>query len=245
ARPSPRYRDGWDKRRSRPRPPGTRHARRPDSRLEALHARRHLIDLISFVRLRHSYFNLLRLSDGYNLSLGHHLPLSNGDAPAGYDGIGNTLLAFFPFDPRDVLFGIFLPMLPRTVVVLELQLIHHHDALFHRTDLGAFAATNAVLVVDVVVAVAGRIEAFIRTLNPAKRALSAEIEPHRRPLGLGSAAFEHGVSRLSPRADFESAFDCRNRGALLHLEPLGQHGYLMRPHDSVVRCNRLHPWRVG
>src|SRR5262247_625035 len=152
-------------------------------------------------------------------------------------------LCFFLFDPRDVLFGIFLPMLPWAVVILKLELIHHHDALFHRADLGAFAATNAVLVFDVVVAVAGRIEAFIRALNPAKRALSAEIEPDRRPLGLGGAALEHGISRLSPRADLESALDRRNRGALFHLEPLGQHGYLVCPYDSVVRRNCLHPWR--
>src|SRR5262249_50807003 len=178
-------------------------------------------------------------------ALGHHYALSNGDAFTSDDGVRNPVFAFFVFYPLNVFFGILFPMLPWIRVVLELQLIHHHDALFHWTYLGAFPAADAVLVVDIIVAVAGRIEAFIRTLNPAKRALGAEIEPDRRPLGFGGATLEHGVSRLSPRTDFESALDCWNRGALLHLEPLGQHGYLMRPHDSVVGLDCLHRWRFG
>src|SRR5262249_12627027 len=119
------------------------------------------------------------------------------------------------------------------------------DALFHRTDLGAFAAANAILVLDVVQAVIGRVEAFVGTLDPAKRALGAEIEPDRRPLRLGGAAFEHGVSRLSLRTHLEAALHRRNRGTLLHLEPFGQHGNLVGPYDSVVRRDHLHPWRFG
>src|SRR4030095_12803179 len=164
---------------ARPHLPDAPRARRPGSRLKGLHARRHRIDLISLLRLRHSCFNLLRLSDGYDLSLGHHLSLSNGNALAGYEGIGNTRLAFFLFDPSDVLLGIFLPMLPRAVVVLELQLIHHHDALFDGTHFGAFAAADAILVLDVVEAVRGRIEAFVGTLDPAKGALGTESAADR------------------------------------------------------------------
>ena len=136
-------------------------------------------------------------------------------------------------------------MLPRTVVVLELQLIDHHDALFDRTNLGAFAAADAILVLDVIEAVRGRIEALVRALDPTERAFGAEIEPDRGSLRLGGAALEHGISRLSLRTHLEPALHRRNHGTFLHLEPLGQHGYLMRPHDSVVRRDRLHPWRFG
>src|SRR5207248_11256640 len=125
--------------------------------------------------------------------------LGDGDAFAGDDWVRNPVFTLFVLYPLNVFFGILFPVFPRTRVVLKLQLIHHHDALFHRANLSAFAAADAILVLDVVVAVRGRIEAFVRALDPAEGALGAEIEPDRRPLGLGGAALEHGVSRLSLR----------------------------------------------
>src|SRR5439155_2100887 len=98
----------------------------------------------------------------------------------------------------------------------------------------AFAAADAILVLDIVVAVRSRVEALVRALDPAQRALGAEIEPDRGSLCLSSAALEHGISRLSLRTHLEPALHRRNHGAFGHLEPFGQDGFLMRPHDSVV-----------
>src|SRR5262249_62019875 len=109
--------------------------------------------------------DLLCLSDRYDLALGHHYSLSNGDAFTSDDGVGNPVFAFFVFYPLNVFFGILFPMLPWTRVVLDLQLIHHHDALFHWTYLALFPASDAVRLVDIVVAGAARIDAFIRIVN--------------------------------------------------------------------------------
>src|SRR6266545_3478963 len=119
-------------------------------------------------------------------------------------------------------------MLPWTRVVLESKLIHHDDAFFDRTNLGTFAAADAVLIVDVIKAVRGRVEALVRAFGPAERALGTEIEPDCRSLRLGGAALHR-----------------RNYRSLLHLEPFGQYGNFVGPFDSIVRGNRSDSRRLG
>src|SRR5262249_42091272 len=157
-----------------------------------------------------------RLSDGYDLSLGHHFPLSDGNALTGYEWVGNPGFAFLVFDPLDIFFGILFPVFPRTRVVLKLELVDHYHPFLIATHLRPFAAADAILVLDVVEAVRGRIEALVRAFDPAESTFGAEIESDRGSLRLGGAALEHGISRLSLRTHLEPALDCRNRGALLH-----------------------------
>src|ERR687891_1445912 len=126
-----------------------------------------------------------------------------------------------------------------------MQFIHHDDALFDRTNLGAFSATDAILILDVIEAVAGRIEALVGAFGPAEGALGAEIESDRRSLRLGGAALEARISILPPGADLEAALYRGNHGSFLHLEPFGQHRYLMRPLDSIRRSNRSDSRRLG
>src|SRR5713101_7183653 len=68
-----------------------------------------------------------------------------------------------------------------SVVVLELELVDHHDAVLHRTDLRADPATDARLVDDLVVPLGGDLKALVRTVEPAHRALDARVEVDDRP----------------------------------------------------------------
>src|SRR5689334_24476986 len=69
-----------------------------------------------------------------------------------------------------------LPELPLVVVVLELELVDHDDAVLDRADLGADAAPDAGLVHDLVVAFGRDLEALVRAVEPAHRALDAGVE---------------------------------------------------------------------
>src|SRR5205814_6739507 len=68
-----------------------------------------------------------------------------------------------------------------SVVVLELQLVDHDDAVLDRADLGADAAPDAGLVHDLVVALGRHLEALVGAIEPAHRALDAGVEVHHRP----------------------------------------------------------------
>src|SRR3989475_7880090 len=74
-----------------------------------------------------------------------------------------------------------LPELPLVDVVLEPELVDHHDAVLDRADLCADAAADARLVHDLVVPLRRDLEALVRTVEPAHRALDAGVEVHHRP----------------------------------------------------------------
>src|SRR4030095_3619856 len=184
-------------------------------------------------------------SSGYYFSRRHHFPLSDGNTLAGYEGVGNPGFALFVLDPLNVVLRILFPVLPRTGIVGELKFVHHDDAFFNGTYLSAFAATDAILIIDIVKAVRGRIETLVRTLGPTESTLRTEIEPDRRSLRLGGAALEARVSGLSSRAHLEAALHRRYHGSLFHLQPLGRHRDFVRPLDAVVRGHRPDARRLG
>src|SRR5712692_9172106 len=84
-------------------------------------------------------------------------------------------------EPLVVSVVVLLPELPLVLVVLELELVDHHDAVLHRTDLRADPATDARLVDDLVVPLGGDLKALVRTVEPAHRALDARVEVDDRP----------------------------------------------------------------
>src|SRR5262245_43772775 len=108
-------------------------------------------------------------------------------------------------------------MLPRTRVVLELKFIDHDDALFHRAHLSALSATHAILIVDVVKTVRGRVETLVRTFGPAERTLRTEVESDGGSLRLRGATLEAWVSILPPGAHLEAALYGRDHSSFLHL----------------------------
>src|SRR5882724_11508288 len=75
------------------------------------------------------------------------------------------------------------PRFPLARVVVEHRLVDHRDAVLHRADRLAHAAAAAGLHVGVVCSVRHDVEAGIRALDPAERALHARVEvddgPHR------------------------------------------------------------------
>src|SRR6266849_807450 len=75
------------------------------------------------------------------------------------------------------------PRFPLARVVVEHRLVDHRDAVLHRADRLAHAAAAAGLHVGVVRSVRHDVEAGIRALDPAERALHARVEvddgPHR------------------------------------------------------------------
>src|SRR5262245_10643195 len=147
-------------------------------------------------------------------------------------------LSFLRFGPLEVFLGIPFVSFPWALVVFELQLIDHHDALIYWTDLRAFVAARAVFIRDVVQPIVCLVETLIWAFQPAERALCAKVEAHNGTLILGCAAFECLVARLSIRPQFEMALDGGNSGAFQELEPFGQNGDFMCPFDSFARLHR-------
>src|SRR2546422_4824368 len=75
---------------------------------------------------------------------------------------------------------VLLPELPLVVVVFELELVDHDDAVLHRADLCADTASDAGLVDDLVMAFRRYLEALVRAVQPAHRALDARVEVDHR-----------------------------------------------------------------
>src|SRR4029453_17372432 len=75
------------------------------------------------------------------------------------------------------------PHLPLALVVVEGGLVHHRDAVLHGAHGLAHPASAARLHVRVVQALRRHVEAAVRALNPAERALDAGVEVHHRPHG--------------------------------------------------------------
>src|SRR2546428_450666 len=83
-------------------------------------------------------------------------------------------------EPFVVAVVVLLPELPLVVVVFELELVDHDDAVLDRADLGTDPATDAGFVDHLVVAFGRDLEALVRTVEPAHRALDARVEVHDR-----------------------------------------------------------------
>src|SRR5712692_75667 len=134
-------------------------------------------------------------------------------------------------NPALVALFVLPPHLPLAGVIRELGLVYHGDAVGHRADRLAYAAAAARLHVSVVEALGRDVEAGVRALQPAERALDAGVEVHHRPHGAGSELLEGGVPRRLEAAHLASRRilhlmaprDAWNVDALAHLRPLGQH----------------------
>src|SRR5262249_21594258 len=131
--------------------------------------------------------------------------------------------------------------LPRATVVFKLELVHHDNALFYWTRLGALAAPDAVLVVDIVQAIGRGVEALVGALQPAQGTLGTQIKAHYRTHSLGSAAFELRVTRLSTRAYRKATWHRRACRTLPKLVRRGQDRYLMGPLDTVTGGHCVQP----
>src|SRR6266568_3514114 len=126
--------------------------------------------------------------------------------------------------PRRVLLLVLAPHLPLARVVLEGGLVHHRDAFLGRAHRLADATAAARLHVGVVEAVGGHVEAGVRTLDPAERALHTLVEVDHRPHGPRGELLEVRVAlrhvalaTLHGLADGDGG----DADALAHLPPLG------------------------
>src|ERR671936_255561 len=116
-------------------------------------------------------------------------------------------------EPAPVRVGVLLVQRELVVVVGELQLVDHHDAVLHRADLRADPASDARLVYDLVVPRRRHLEALVGTVQPAHRALDARVEVHHRAEGARRVLLEEGVTLAGlARVDDD---------ALAHLHPTG------------------------
>src|SRR5579875_56275 len=169
------------------------------------------------------------------LALGHPPPLAVLHAGARHERVPHAAVALLLLRPGDVARLVALVVLPGALVVLELQLVDHHDALFDRAHLRAAAAADAVLVVDVVQAVRGRVEALVGAVVPAQLALGAQVEAHHRALRAGGEALELLIARLAVGTDLEVPRHRLHHDALAELVPLRQLGDGVRPADPLAR----------
>ena len=144
-------------------------------------------------------------------------------------------LTLLPFRPLDVVFAILRVGFPRAAVIFKLQLVHHHDAFFHRTDLRTLPAAGAVFKSNVVQPVGRWIETLVGAFEPAERAFRANIEANHGTLSLGRATLEGLVARLTLWPHFEMPFDGGNCRALAKLEPLRQNRDFVRPFDPLAQ----------
>src|SRR5262249_61812381 len=95
------------------------------------------------------------------------------------------------------------PHLPLARVVVEGVLTHHGDAVLGRAHRLAHAAAAARLHVGVVQAVGRHVEAGVRALDPAERALHALVEVDYRPHGARRVLLEVRIAlRHVPLAAF-------------------------------------------
>src|SRR5207253_30007 len=86
-------------------------------------------------------------------------------------------------EPLVVAVVVLLPELPFVLVVLEPELVDHHDAVRHRTDLRADAAADARLVHDFVVALGRDLGALVLRLFLDERHDVVQAHPVGRDLG--------------------------------------------------------------
>ena len=89
---------------------------------------------------------------------------------------------------------VLLPHLPLAGVVGERGLVDHGDAVRHGAHRLADPTTTARFHIRVVVRVGRDVEAGVRALQPAQRALHAGVEIHDRPHRAGGILLEGGVA---------------------------------------------------
>src|ERR1039458_4594354 len=77
------------------------------------------------------------------------------------------------FQPFQIGVFVFPVLRPLAVDTVEFGFVHHGDAILHRANIFANAATAARLEIGVVGAVRGDVERRIRAVEPAQRALGA------------------------------------------------------------------------
>ena len=96
--------------------------------------------------------------------------------------------------PAGIAVLVFCPHLPLALVVFELGLIHHCNALVHRADRLTDPAAATCLHVGVIKAIWSHIEAGIRALEPAEGALGAFGKVDRRSHRAGGELLEIGIA---------------------------------------------------
>src|SRR5439155_14152629 len=107
-------------------------------------------------------------------------------------------------------------------VVLEGGLVDHRDAVLHRADGFADAAAAAGLHVGVVEPVGHDVEAAVRALEPAERALDARLEVDDRAHRPGRELLEDAAPLRAIASTTLARLPDRERGnrhALAHLPP--------------------------
>src|SRR5262245_48854266 len=152
---------------------------------------------------------------------------------------GRLFVADLLGHPGLILLLVLAPHLPLTRVVLEHRLVHHRDAVLDRAHCLADAAATARLHVGVVGVVGHHVEAGVRALDPAERALHARVEvddrPHRARRELLEVRVALGHVALAGFLGLADG-DRRDRHALAHLPPLG---HLERVRDLGVAFGHL------
>src|SRR5215467_12807058 len=152
---------------------------------------------------------------------------------------GRLLVADLLAQPGLILLLVLAPHLPLTRVVLEHRLVHHRDAVLDRAHSLADATAAARLHVGVVGVVGHHVEAGVRALDPAERALHARVEvddrPHRARRELLEVGVPLGHVALAGLLGLADG-DRRDRHALAHLPPLR---HLERVRDFRVALGHL------
>src|SRR2546426_4258426 len=149
-------------------------------------------------------------------------------------------------EPLPVLVRLLLVQHELVLVVGELQLVDHHDAVLHRAHLRADPAADAGLVDHLVVTRGRDLEALVGTVQPAHRALDACIEIHHRAEGARRVLLVEGVALAGlPRLD-DDALAHLGPAGLLELQLLVRIGALAdldlaRAHVVVAELHRRDP----
>src|SRR5579864_1044873 len=120
--------------------------------------------------------------------------------------------------PLQVCVLVFFERRPLALVVVELGLIHHGDAIFDRANFLADAATAAGCEVSVVGPRDRDVERGIGTVQPAQRALGAGGKIHYRPLGARGVLFEQFVASRTETANLSSHWIGKNAALRLTLD---------------------------
>src|SRR6266571_455419 len=139
-------------------------------------------------------------------------------------------------EPLVVSVVVLLPELPLVLVVFELQLVDHDDAVLHRADLRADPAADAGLVHDLVVPLGRDLEALVRTVEPAHRALDAGVEVHHRPQRARAVLLVVGVALARLACLDNDSWTHRGPARLVELQLLVPAGALARLDRPALRA---------
>jgi len=137
----------------------------------------------------------------------------------------------FLFQRFEIGVFVFLKGHPLALVIVEFGLVHHGDAMLHRANFLANAATTAHLEIGIVRTVRGDIERSIRAVEPAKSALGASSEVNDGPQSARRILLEEFVASWAEAAKFLG--DGVGIGAALRLALDGNAGAHVAPTGEV------------